>query len=55
MDIKKLRQDLKLTQVDLARMVGVSPQTVRLWEWGVATPNNENMEKLEVMKNAVSN
>lgn len=51
MDIKKLRSDLQLTQVALARKVGVSPQTIRLWEWRVMNPSPENMEKLKRIEN----
>ena len=51
MEIKKLRIKLKLTQADLAKLCGVSLNTMRNWESEVTTPNEENMIKLkEVLK-----
>ena len=50
MDIKKLRTERSLTQVQLARFVGVSSQTVRMWEWQDVAPNEENMKKLEELR-----
>jgi len=50
MDIKKLRAERNLTQVQLARLIGVSSQAVKLWEWQDATPNEENMKKLEELQ-----
>lgn len=47
MNIKEKRLALKLTQFDLARMCGVSPNTIMRWENGVTKPNEENMEKLK--------
>jgi len=46
MDIKTKRLELGLTQFDLARMVGVSLSTIRLWEAHVSNPNEENAERL---------
>lgn len=46
MDIKKLRKSKKLTQVQVAKAVGVSITSFQLWEQGVTTPNAENMQKL---------
>ena len=46
LDINKLRKEKKLTQSALAKAVGVSITTIRLWEEGVTTPNNENYIKL---------
>jgi DNA-binding transcriptional regulator YiaG len=50
MDIKKLRAERNLTQVQLARLIGVSSQAVKLWEWQDATPNEKNMKKLEELQ-----
>ena len=46
LDIKKLRTEKNLTQIKLAKAVGVSITTIRLWEEGVTTPNGENYIKL---------
>lgn len=55
MDIKKLRSQLNMTQVDLAKHLDVSTQTIRMWEWGVSTPSVHNMKKLEELENALPN
>ena len=47
MNIKKMRQDKKLTQWEVAKMVGVSVNAVVMWERGVSQPKPENMEKLK--------
>ena len=47
MDIRKLRKELGLTQSDLAIKCGVSLTTIQLWERGVSTPSEENLEKLK--------
>ena len=46
MDIRTRRLELGLTQFDLARKVGVSLSTIRLWEARVSNPNEENAERL---------
>ena len=51
MNIKKLRQDKKLTQWELAKMVGVSVNAVVMWEREVSEPKPENMEKLKEVLN----
>ena len=47
MDLKKLRTEKGLTQEHMAKLVGVSLVTYRLWENGVTTPRYENAEKLK--------
>jgi transcriptional regulator with XRE-family HTH domain len=47
MNIKKLRKEKNMTQIELAAKVGVSLTTIRNWEYGASTPNEENMKKLE--------
>jgi len=47
MDLKKLREKKKLTQIDVAKAVGVSVASYRLWEQGGGKPKPENMEKLK--------
>jgi len=45
--IKEKREKLGMSQYDLAKAVGVSPETIRRWEQGVTTPKEENLEALE--------
>ena len=45
-EIKKKRQELGITQMQLAVDVGVSMLTIQLWEKGVSEPKPENMVKL---------
>ena len=46
-DLKRLRTEKGLTQLEVAKYCGVSPTAYRMWEFEVATPKPENMEKLE--------
>ena len=46
-DLRKRRKALGLSQMELARLVGVSLLTVQIWERGVSEPKPENREKLE--------
>ncbi len=46
-DLRERRKALGLSQMELARLVGVSLLTVQLWERGVSEPKPENREKLE--------
>jgi len=51
LDIKSLRLEKKLTQIDVAKKVGVSLTSYQLWERGVTTPTEENLKKLyEVLR-----
>jgi RecA-family ATPase len=45
--VKHKRQQLKLTQDELAAMLGVSGRTVRFWEAGRYNPPNEVLERLK--------
>ena len=45
--IKKQRENLGLTQVEVAREVGVTINSYRRWEQGVTNPKPENKDKLE--------
>ena len=45
--IKQAREDLGLTQEDLAEKLEVSRQAVSKWELGASTPSPENLELLE--------
>lgn len=52
-DIKEKRNELGISQWDLAESVGVSPETIRKWERGVTEPRKQNKEKLRtVLKDA---
>jgi len=50
-DLKKTRQELGMTQVEVARKVGVSLSTYLLWERGAGKPNEDNAKKLEKVLN----
>lgn len=45
-NLKELRRMLNLTQIELAKKVGVSMMTLQLWERGAMSPSPENKEKL---------
>ena len=45
-NLKQVREEKELTQVELAKKVGVSIATYLNWERGVGKPNDKNMEKL---------
>ena len=51
MNIKKLRKEKGWKQWELAKAVGVSVNTVVLWEHEVSQPTPENMEKLKEVLN----
>ena len=44
--IRQCRRKIDLTQPELADLVGVSPMTVRRWEWNERTPNASLIPKL---------
>lgn len=50
-DLRKRRKALGLSQMELARLVGVSLLTIQTWERGVSEPKPENREKLEQVLN----
>lgn len=50
-DLRELRKQACLTQMELAVKVGVSLMTIQLWERGVTTPREENMNKLKEVFN----
>jgi len=47
--LREVRENLELTQVDVAIAVGVSLASYRMWEKGVTKPTDENRIKLEVV------
>ena len=46
-DLRGRRKSLGVSQMELARLVGVSLLTIQTWERGVSEPRPENREKLE--------
>lgn len=42
----KLREQLGLSQAELARLVGVSAATISRWESGASGPSRNNLERL---------
>lgn len=54
-NIEKMKEErLKrgLTQIEIARQIGVTGNTYRNWELGANLPSEENLEKLnEVLEN----
>lgn len=46
-ELKQIRKDLGLTQMELACLVGVSVVSIRMWEGGASAPNEENKQKLD--------
>lgn len=36
--LKKLREERKIPATQLAKKIGISPQTIYQWEWGVSEP-----------------
>ena len=46
-DVKALRLELKLTQEDLARKLGLTVSTVSKWEQGLFSPSRLAREKIE--------
>ncbi len=53
MNIKELRKKQGLTQIELAKRVGVSMMTIQLWERASTKPNEENLKKLMEVLNVV--
>lgn len=49
--IKLLRKELKLTQEEMAGMLGVSKRNVENWEQGLNKPNNKIKIVLEFLEN----
>lgn len=44
--LKELREEKKLTQAELAAMVGVTREAVTLWEMGVNFPRTDKLVKI---------
>ena len=44
--IKKYREEKKMTQVEVAEVLGVKPATISKYESGILEPNIESLKKL---------
>ena len=49
-NIKKIRSDLDLSQTMFARMIGVSPKTLRNWEQGRRQPTGPAQALLKIVQ-----
>jgi transcriptional regulator with XRE-family HTH domain len=45
-NLKELREKKKMTQIEVAKKIGVCLAAYRLWEAGGGKPNEENYQKL---------
>lgn len=45
--MRKARDKKEMTQIEVARLVGVSINTYRNWEQGGSNPTEENLQKLK--------
>lgn len=45
-DLEKARKEKGLSQIEVAKKIGVSANTYRNWEYGANEPNEENLIKL---------
>lgn len=50
--LKMLRQELGLTQEELAQKLGVSANSVHAWERGMWRPRPENVKKIRALRQA---
>ena len=46
-EIKKIREEKKMTQVEVSRLCGVSVAGFRIWENGGGDPSPKNLKKLK--------
>jgi len=47
-DIKRIREDLNMSQAEFARLIGVSTRTVESWEHGHRTPDGAASRTIEM-------
>jgi DNA-binding transcriptional regulator YiaG len=45
-NLRELRTKLGLTQIEMAKLIGVSAEAWRNWEWGAHKPSPKNIQKL---------
>lgn len=50
-DVKRIREDLHMSQAGLALALGVSKRTVEAWETGKNTPSNASSKLLYLVEN----
>lgn len=50
--VRKHRQRLRLTQAELAALLGVTPHTVHRWEKGLANPREASREAFAALREA---
>ena len=46
-NLKEIRVSKGMTQVDLAKLMGVTMNSIARWEQGANKPSEENMDKLK--------
>lgn len=46
-NLKAMRQKYNLTQMNIAKAIGVSINTIAKWENNVSTPSEYNLKKLD--------
>ena len=46
-NLKVMRQKYNLTQMNIAKAIGVSINTIAKWENNVSTPSEDNLKKLD--------
>lgn len=46
-NLKEMRENKGLSQIEVAKLIGVSANTYRNWEYGANYPSEENMKKLK--------
>ena len=51
MDLKRLRKEKSLSQIEISEIIGVHVNTYILWERGAGKPTPENLQKLEKVFN----
>ena len=44
--IKKFREEKKMTQIEIAEILGLKPATISKYETGILEPNIESLKKL---------
>jgi len=52
-DLRKIRRELRISQVLLAKLVGVSVVTIYFWEHGTSRPTATNMATLQRVLHAL--
>lgn len=45
-NLKKIREEKKITQLELAKMLSVSQSTIAMWETGEAMPRSDKLPEL---------